>query len=185
MLSYLGSIGTWYLLDEMLHFFSRLLKQRPDSKFLFITKNKKSDIIAGAKKFGIKLSSLIIQPAERAEVPVLLSLCDVSIFFIKPSYSKKASSPTKQGEIMGMGIPIICNNIGDTGAIIRNNQVGIDLNDFTDSVFDLTVERLPQLLNLKKEKIRRAAFKHYDLKKAVEKYEKIYISILNTHIKTP
>ncbi len=35
-LSYLGSLGTWYLLDEMLLFFKRLLKGQPEATFLFI-----------------------------------------------------------------------------------------------------------------------------------------------------
>ncbi|MCK5823140.1 MAG: glycosyltransferase, partial [Bacteroidales bacterium] len=37
VISYLGSIGTWYLLDEMLIFFKRLLIKKPNAKFLFIS----------------------------------------------------------------------------------------------------------------------------------------------------
>jgi hypothetical protein len=49
-----------------------------------------------------------------------ISLFDTSIFFIRPTYSKKASSPTKQGEIMAMGIPLICNyGVGDTDEIVK------------------------------------------------------------------
>ncbi|MFI5206333.1 MAG: glycosyltransferase, partial [Candidatus Paceibacterales bacterium] len=37
VLSYLGSVGTWYMLDEMLDFFKCLLQSKPDAWFLFIT----------------------------------------------------------------------------------------------------------------------------------------------------
>ena len=38
ILSYVGSIGTWYMLDEMLDFFKVLNEKKPNAKFLFITK---------------------------------------------------------------------------------------------------------------------------------------------------
>jgi len=51
-------------------------------------------------------------------VPIVVSISDFSIFFILPLYSKMSSSPTKKGEIMSMGIPVICNTgIGDTDDI--------------------------------------------------------------------
>ncbi|MEI9956314.1 MAG: hypothetical protein WDM90_08440 [Ferruginibacter sp.] len=47
-------------------------------------------------------------------MPLLLSLSQFSVFFIKPCYSKQSSSPTKHGEIMAMGIPLITNSgVGD------------------------------------------------------------------------
>ncbi|OFY93460.1 MAG: hypothetical protein A3K10_17920, partial [Bacteroidetes bacterium RIFCSPLOWO2_12_FULL_31_6] len=116
ILSYLGSVGTWYLLDEMLDFFLRLLQKNNNSKFLFITPDSPTHLYEKAKQKGIEASKIVIYSANRNEVPLLLSLSHLSIFFIKPVYSKKASSPTKQGEIMGMGIPLICNDgVGDVG----------------------------------------------------------------------
>ena len=52
-------------------------------------------------------------------MPSYIGVSNFSIFFILPVYSKKASSPTKMGEIMNLGIPIICNSgIGDVDQIM-------------------------------------------------------------------
>ena len=51
VISYVGSIGTWYMLDEMLDFFRILLTKKPNSKFLFITKDETKTIkLMGKKK---------------------------------------------------------------------------------------------------------------------------------------
>ena len=39
VVSYLGSIGTWYMADEMIMFFKKLTEKRPNSKFLFISRD--------------------------------------------------------------------------------------------------------------------------------------------------
>ncbi len=39
VITYIGSIGTWYMLPEMLAFFKRWLLTNPASIFLFVTKD--------------------------------------------------------------------------------------------------------------------------------------------------
>lgn len=174
VLSYLGSLGGWYLTSEMLEFFSVLKEQMPETKFLFITHDKKEDIERKALQRGIKADSIIVQPATRKEVPELLAVSNWSIFFIKDVYSKKASSPTKQGEIMAMGIPIICNDIGDTGKIIEESGAGLVIRDFSNTSYKWVSEHLNRLSELSKDGIRRAAFNYYDLSKGVETYSLVY-----------
>jgi glycosyltransferase involved in cell wall biosynthesis len=133
IISYLGSIGTWYMLDEMLDFFKRLLDKKTNSKFLFITQDDKSLILQKAKEKQISREKIIIHSANRNEVPIYISLSDISIFFIKPLYSKKASSPTKMGEIMALGVPIITNKgIGDDDQIIGESGAGMLIEKFTN-----------------------------------------------------
>lgn len=175
VISYVGSIGTWYLCDEMLQFFSRLLKKIPSAKFLFITPEEKDFVIAKAKSQNIPIESLVILKAARNEMPLLLKCCDASIFFIKPSFSKKASSPVKQGEIMSMGIPIICNSkIGDTDLIVRESNAGFILNEFTDDAFDKVIAQLEKLKELNPTEIRKGAEKFYSLEKGIEAYDSVY-----------
>jgi glycosyltransferase involved in cell wall biosynthesis len=80
---------------------------------------------------------------------------------------------------MGMGIPVICNNIGDTGNIIEATKTGIVVNEFSDSDYDKAVDELPQLLTIPKEMIRQAAFEFFDLKMGAKKYAALYSKILN------
>lgn len=139
IISYLGSLGGWYMTEEMLDFFAVFLQKIPGSIFLFITHDDKQKIINAAIEKGIDPAAIKVQPASRNEVPLYLSISNWSIFFIKDLYSKIASSPTKQGEIMAMGIPIICNDIGDTGYIVKQTKAGIVPETFTKPAYEKAI----------------------------------------------
>jgi glycosyltransferase involved in cell wall biosynthesis len=174
VISYLGSLGGWYLVREMLDFFVEMKKIVPRTKFLFITQDPPALIFQEAKKSGAKEEDIIVQPASRNEVPFYLSLSERSIFFIKDAYSKRASSPTKQGEIMAMGIPLICNDIGDTGKIVEASNAGALVREFTLTEYQKVIRQLQPQEQISKEKIRDAAFEYYDLEKGVIRYSEVY-----------
>lgn len=190
VLGYLGSIGTWYCLDEMLLFFRKLLQKKPKAKFLFVTTEAPEIILAAAEKLQIPADAFIIESAARKEVPGYLALMDCGIFFIKPLFSKTASSPTKQAEMMAMGLPIICNDIGDTGAIVRENKIGISLHDFSVEEMKRAIDAIPLLMKIPKYKIRKAAIDCFALSKGIENYASVYEKIIylenhhNTDIKS-
>ncbi|MEO8085518.1 MAG: glycosyltransferase family 4 protein [Bacteroidota bacterium] len=174
LLMYTGAIGTWYMLEEMFDFFKRLILKRP-AKFLFITYDDPENILRIARSKNINTDLVRIVKAKHTEVPQLLSICDLSIFFIRPLYSKMASSPAKQGEIMSMGIPIICNsNIGDSDRIIREADGGIIIRSFTDEDYDFVVSEIPELLAKSKTKIRETAIHYFSLEKGVQEYHEVY-----------
>ncbi|MES1197802.1 MAG: glycosyltransferase [Chitinophagaceae bacterium] len=174
VLSYLGSLGGWYMTDEMLDFFAAMKTKIPGAVFLLITQDDREMILAKAATKGITSEHIRIQPANRNEVPQYLSVSDWSIFFIKDVYSKRASSPTKQGEIMAMGIPIICNDIGDTGKIVEESGAGIVIRHFNTDQYYTVTDQLENLLSLDKANIRESAFKYYDLKTGAEEYLAAY-----------
>lgn len=175
VVSYLGSIGTWYMTAEMMAFFRRLTIKFPDARFLFITGDNPDRIFDYAQKAGIDVSAIKIARAERNEVPLYLSLSDISLFFIKPVFSKKASSPTKQAEIMSMGIPIITNTgIGDTDGILNETGAGIIVQDFSDEAYDKAIGKISAQLRKSPQSIRQGAIKYFDLEAGIEKYHEIY-----------
>lgn len=179
VICYLGAIGTWYLLEEMLDFFKVFLKRYPDAVFLFVTHEPFRKIAEQAEKRNLPMKNILHFAARRNEVPIALSLCDVSIFFIRPTFSKKASSPTKQGEIMGMGKPLICNQgIGDTDYVVSKYGAGlsIDLND-AHSV-KKAVDDFEKLKNIPEAKIIEGAEDFYSLESGVERYFSVYSKLL-------
>lgn len=179
VLSYVGAVGTWYLLDEMLDFFKRMLIVYPNARFLFISHEDAAMIRSKAKAREIPDSSILIHQVPHHQVPVYLSLSHVSIFFIKPVYSKKASSPVKLGEIMSMGIPIICNsNVGDTDRIIRESGAGAIVRSFSNDDYDFVIHDLPRLLQLPKQGIRQAAVQLFSLSKGVDQYHQVYQKLI-------
>jgi glycosyltransferase involved in cell wall biosynthesis len=180
VLSYLGSVGTWYLLDEMLDFFACLLESRKNSKFLIISPDDKNLIMNKASAKGIPSDKLIIVSAARLQVPLYLSLSAVSVYFIRPLYSKKASSPTKTAEIMGLGIPVITNRgIGDSDRIIAESDAGLLISEFTKVEYMRAITEIDVLLKLDKDSIRKVSEKYFALSKGIEKYDSVYRKLLN------
>jgi hypothetical protein len=163
----------------MMHFCKTISNKIPAAKFLFISPNKHQEIAAAAARFGINQDKLIIKKAARKEVPLLLSVSHFSVFFIKPCFSRKAQSPTKHGEIMAMGIPVITNRgIGDVEAIIQKYQSGIVINDFTEEEYAAVAEKINPVNNFNATLIRKGAEDFYDLAAAIKKYERIYGTLL-------
>lgn len=180
VISYLGSIGGWYLTEEMMNFCKIVSDRMPNAKFLFISPDSHEVIVAAAAKSGLAAGKLIIKKAPRHEVPVLLSLSSYSIFFIKPCYSKLASSPTKHGEIMAMGIPVITNGgVGDVAEIVEKYKAGYVLDEFSPASMNNVAGKLMSGNSFDKIAIRAGAKEIYALEHAVEKYKKVYSAILS------
>ncbi|HYC40309.1 MAG TPA: glycosyltransferase [Chitinophagaceae bacterium] len=174
VLTYLGSVGGWYMMDEMLAFFRRLLLRHPEFVLLILTKDDRESVFRAAEATGVPGDKIRVLYSGRKELPDYLSLSDCSVFFIRPSYSKIASSPTKHGELMSMGIPVICNNVGDTGAIINRTGTGVIVREFSDSGYDKVISRMEDLLAIPKKRIREAAQEIFDLREGVNRYAQVY-----------
>ena len=175
IISYSGSIGTWYMLDEMLDFFRQLCLVYDQAKFLFITHDNPEKILDAAEKKHIDTKKIIITKASREQMPVFLSLSHIALFFIKPVYSKMASSPTKMGEIMSMGIPFITNSgVGDIDAFVERTGAGLLVRDFSDASYNEVIKKIPALLHLSPELVRSQAMEEYSLTRGISIYKKIY-----------
>jgi glycosyltransferase involved in cell wall biosynthesis len=175
VVSYLGSLGTWYLLDEMLAFFKQLLRSRADAKLLFITPDEPSLVLKAVERAGIPERAVRVRSASRAEVPALLSLSRLGLFFIRPSYSKMSSSPTKMAEIMAMGIPIVTNaGVGDMDWLAARYRAACVLPGFGAEALERAIGELPELERIPPESIRGAALDYFALEKGVAAYHRIY-----------
>lgn len=179
IVSYLGSIGGWYLTGEMMRCCRALLQHDPHIKFLFISPHRHEVIAETARRYGIPGDRILVKKGIRHEVPALLSLSDHSLFFIKPCYSKISSSPTKHGEIMAMGIPVITNaGVGDVEEITTQYEGGTILKEFSEAAFDAAARQVTGEKKFNRQRIRQGAIEYYDLEKAVEKYHSVYRKIL-------
>ncbi|MEO6188637.1 MAG: glycosyltransferase [Ginsengibacter sp.] len=184
VISYLGSIGGWYLTDEMMRFCKDVSDKIVNAKFLFITPCDKEIIFRIGASFEIPKEKIIVAHAERNRVPLFLSLSQFAMFFIKPCYSKQSSSPTKHGEIMAMGIPVITNSgVGDVAEIVLKYRAGVVLTNFSEEHFKMAADKIGKSISHSRSEyrpaeIRNAAREYYDLKNAVKKYERIYDAVL-------
>ncbi len=179
VLSYLGSIGTWYMLNEMLLFFRQLKTKYDQAKFLFISHSPAQEILAAADKIGLQRTDFIIKELARKEVPFFMKASDINISFIRPVFSKISSSPTKLGEVLSMGIPVICNSgIGDVKEIVEGTKSGVVIDGFSPDDFARAIEKIPYLLSLQPFEIRNAVTDIFNLDKGIESYKNAYQAVL-------
>ena len=178
VLSYIGSLGTWYMAKEMLDFFKCLDAKTP-AIFLIITKDDKEIIFELAQKIGIPKEKLVIVSAHRSEMPYYITLSMASLFFIKPTFSKSASSPTKLGELLSMGVPVVTNaGIGDVDAVILKSHCGVLISAFSDAHYQNATTDLLTNIDTYKNNTIDTANRYFSLQHGVEKYAEIYDSLL-------
>lgn len=175
VLGYIGSIGTWYMLPEMMDYFKELVSEKTNARFLFVTGESPDRLKKAAKERGIDPDKISVISVLHHEVPHYTSLMDASIFFIKPSYSKKASSPTKQGEIMAMGVPLICNsNVGDTDLIVSKYHAGTVIEAFNTETYKKNIID-PNLFD--SNAIAEGAKDYFALDEGVRRFKDVYEKI--------
>jgi glycosyltransferase involved in cell wall biosynthesis len=180
VLSYLGSVGTWYMLDEMLLFFKQVKATYPEALFLFVTHSDHTMIREKSLSIGLEKEDLLLLEATRNEVPVIIKASDINLSFIKPVYSKISSSPTKLGEVLSMGIPVICNGgVGDVQQVVEDARAGIVLTGFHHENFKKAVAAIPALLQKEPSEIRNAVKHIYSLEQGIREYLFGYKQTLN------
>ncbi len=124
---YVGSLGTWYRTREMIEF-GRVAAEILDRPSLFLTPDR--DAVARA---GLATSAIQAVAVEPEDVPAWLARCSATFFFILP---KPAACPTKLGEALACGLPVVANRgIGDVEDILRGRNVGIVLDDFDEETY--------------------------------------------------
>jgi glycosyltransferase involved in cell wall biosynthesis len=168
VLLYLGSWGTWYLRKEMLDFFSSLKAKNSDAKFLIISQD---NIELGDYPFR---ADVIHRAVIREEVPLYISVANAAIFFIFPTFSKKASSATKMGEILAMGVPVVTNK--HWGDVAKYNGF---LEGFyvVDSKYDSAIDSILNAGHVP-QAIRKGAECNFSLNKGIDAYGMIYHEVM-------
>ena len=177
VLGYVGTVGTWYMFDQAVACFVRLLRLKPDARFLIVNRGEHAYINSCLDAVGVPSYAVHLITAAHFEVPQLIAHMDAGVFFIKPVYSKQASAPTKLAEFLGCGIPCIVNaGVGDMAEILEGADVGVALNAFDDGSMQAGLKQLLKLTSDNQTRARcvAATHKHFSLNEGVRRYESIY-----------
>lgn len=130
---YCGSIDGWYLTESMADFFVTMRKQRPNAHFLWLTPARHERLHELMRARGIGEADYTVLRSAPRDVPSYLSASDAGLAFIKPCFSKLASSPTKYAEYLGCGLPLIINEgVGDSDVLITREKAGALVHDFNE-----------------------------------------------------
>ena len=117
-----------------------------------------------------------------AEVPSYLAAADAGLAFIKRCISKLASSPTKNGEYLACGLPLVINGgVGDSDALINDWKAGVLIEEFTDAEFAAAGRAIEAMAARPevREKARAVAVQLFDLNTiGAERYVSLYERVL-------
>ena len=177
VLGYVGSVGTWYLLDEMLQFFRLLKEARPDARLLVVNRGEQQRIRDRATANNIDVSTLEIMAAEHRDMPRLIGRMSAGMALIKPVYSKVGSAPTKLAEYLGCGVPCLGNaGVGDMVRVLEERETGIGLPGFTEDQMREGIGRLLALTERPglQQQCRKVAAELFSLEAGVAAYRSIY-----------
>jgi len=177
---YVGSVGTWYLLEEMMVFFKILKQQCPNAIFLIVNKNEHSEIKKALLRHKISLSCVELVSASHENVGMYIQRMSFASALIMPSFSKISSAPTKLAEYLACGVPCLANlGVGDVEDVLSTEKVGFVLKGFSELNL---LEAVNELIKLYQDpstskRCRFVAEKHFSLDSGVEMYNNIYKKI--------
>lgn len=177
VIGYVGTLSNWYLRDETLAYLAWTCRHIPRATVLMVTREDHAQLRADARRAGIPEGRLTLTTASFDEMPQIMQTMDVGVFFIRRCFSKRASAATKLAEFLACSVPVIINDgIGDSGAIVRGNDVGVVLDDASPATFEATAVDFDRVLSdvTIRARCRQTAERLFSLADGVARYASLY-----------
>lgn len=183
VLGYVGSFGTWYMLDETVALFAALLAREPRARFLIANRNEQDTVRAAMSRHNVPSTAFDLRSARFAEIPSVIGQMDAGVCFVRPQFSKISSAPTKFAEYLACGVPVVATEgVGDMAQIIRGANVGLvasrfdaaEMQELVDGLFGFCSDAATS------RRCRRVARERFSLEGGVERYREIYESLAVT-----
>jgi glycosyltransferase involved in cell wall biosynthesis len=146
VLVYVGKLGGWYMDREMIEFFAVARDTIPGLHFLVATQSDSAAFERELADREIAPADYTITAVAHARLGALLAAGDAAIALIKPVPSKLASSPTKIGEFLAAGLPIVATDVGDVKELLLGSSTGIVLDDFSQRAYRQAADELAAML---------------------------------------
>lgn len=175
---YVGKFTGWYMEREMADFFAVARRFRPDLFFLIFTQADPTPMLKELDRCEIESSDYQLLRAAPDDMSRYLAACDFGISFIRPRFSKISSSPTKIGEYLGAGLPVLSSTgVGDVDSLLSTDRVGVLVRDFSESSYHAAAAAICQLCGdpLTRQRCCNIAREHLSLQSVgIPRYDELY-----------
>lgn len=176
-----GCFGTvlsgWFRMDLLAAWFCTVNRHFPDAVTEVVTKDDRALVEQALVELGVRLESLRIRSAAPNQMPEIVRAQTVSGMFFKTGLGKLGSCPTRLGEVLGSGRPVVSNGgIGDVDRVINDSRVGVLVDSTCVAEQDRAMARLQALLSDPElsARCRATAEQRFSLESGVAKYRSIY-----------
>jgi glycosyltransferase involved in cell wall biosynthesis len=142
---YVGKFGGWYMAREMAEFFAVARGSIGSLHFLILTQGDREEIRREMDRRAAG-DTYTIDSVTPDRIAGYLAAADFGISLIRPVPSKVASSPTKVGEYLGAGLPVVSTaRVGDLDTLITPD-VGAIISDCTTASYQQATAHVARLL---------------------------------------
>lgn len=186
VLVYSGSLGSWYRIGEMLDFFEEARTEIGGLRFLLLTPQVSlaEDELRTRQLVGQVVAIAVAPDA----VPRYLAAADAGVCFLGRHASKDASSPTKYGEYLAAGLPVVTNSwIGDAQDLAAE-PVWLLVEESHSDDYLKAARSLARLLGepvATRVAARDLAGREFALESAVDRYHDLYVRVLGLSARDP
>ena len=144
---YSGSLDGWYLTEKMADFFASFQKRNRDAHLLWLTTGSHDRVKELMRARNVEADNFSVRAVASGDVPSYLAAADVGLAFIKRCVSKVASSPTKNGEYLACGLPLVINaGVGDSDLLIDEWKAGVLIEDFSEGDYAKAADEIEALV---------------------------------------
>ena len=186
----IGTMGTvisgWYHLDWLFLSLKTQLKRDSNSKLKIVTRDSEEILREMASKYDLQQSKLEIMSSSPNDIAKNISDLKAGLLYFTAGVSKLGSAPTRMGEFLACGIPVIGNRgVGDMASLIEKYRVGVVIEDGSQKSIDQALDNLDELYTDKElsKRCRYAAEEYFSADNGADKYRKIYKAITSLYKK--
>lgn len=174
-----GSVGTvlsgWFRFDWLKALFAAVAAAQPDVDRAIVTQESETGIRAA---LGEGLDGVRVFGVAPTGVPdVVRSFDAVAMFFTDGGLAKLGSCPTRMGEVLGCGLPLVSNGgVGDVADVIARHRVGVLVGEGSEDAMARAVAELTELIADPglAVRCRAAAEAEFSLGKGAASYDALY-----------
>lgn len=168
-------LSGWFDLQLFTNCVECLLRLDKRIKVLIVSRESATALTQIFSGRNVDSRRITITKSNHEEMPELLETLDGTIFFYKADSAKLGSSPTRLGESLSVGLPVLTGSgIGDVDRIIKDNNVGVIIESNTE--IELACNNYLDLLKDREvsNRCRQVANEIYNVEKGAEIYNKVY-----------
>jgi glycosyltransferase involved in cell wall biosynthesis len=178
VMAYVGKLTEPYMDREMAEFFAVARRGDPGLAFLVLTQAGPAIMLAELARADISESEYRVARAEPGELGDYLAIAEFAICFCRPSFARIASSPTKIGEYLSAGLPVVSGpDIGDVDEILNGRAVGVVAESFSEPDYRRCAREVRELAAdpASRARCRQAARECFSLEEVgIPRYDGIY-----------